>query len=147
MLPADIGSNCEASCVDSCPLGWERKGDRCYLWRKDWETWFEAEETCKRHGGHLASVTDQHIHDYMMKKPKKHWIGGFLGNEKSNWMWTDCSDWDFDSGWREGEPNFLDKQKCVQYRSTGSKGNGWNNVPCEYTSMFVCSKRICSGIK
>ena len=113
------GSNCdESSCVVSCQPGWEREGDYCYFWSEEKKNWFEAEETCKRHGGHLASVTDQHIHDYMMKKPKKHWIGGFLGNEESNWMWTDCSEWTFDSGWKEGEPNFVDKEKCVEYRST-----------------------------
>ena len=147
MIPAtDYGSNCEASCVVSCPSGWERKGDRCYLWRKDWETWFEAEETCKRHGGHLASVTDQHIHDYMLGRTGFAWIGGFLGNKESSWAWSDCSEWTFDSGWKEGQPDDLDKEKCVEYCSPGSNGNGWSNDHCYNFKPFVCSKRICSGI-
>ena len=151
MIPAtDYGSNCEASCVVSCPSGWERKGDRCYIWSNDWndwKNWFEAEETCKSHGGHLASVTDQHIHDYMMGKTNIHWIGGFLGNEESSWAWSDCSEWVFDSGWKEGEPNFVDSEKCVEYRYFWHTGNGWNNDHCDNMKLFVCSKRICSGIK
>ena len=147
-LRADIGSNCEASCVVSCPSGWEREGDRCYLWSDDRKNWFDAEEICKSHGGHLASVTDQDIHDYMLKKRKKHWIGGFLGNEEGIWKWTDCSEWTFDSGWGEGEPNFVDSDKCVEYRFWNNVyGIGFYNDHCNNLKPSVCSKRICSGIK
>ena len=149
MFPADIGSNCEASCVVSCPPGWERKGGRCYLWSDDSKNWLEAEKTCKKSGGHLASVTDQNIHDYMLGRTGKTWIGGFRNKERS-WAWSDCSDWTFDSGWRPGEPNFLDfidVEKCVEYLSIWSNGNGWNNDHCHNIKHFVCSKRICSGIK
>ena len=149
MLPADTGSNCEASCVVSCPSGWEREGDRCYFWSNDWndwKNWFDAEETCKRHGGHLASVTDQNIHDYMRNRAGvDRWIGGFLGSQERNWLWTDCSEWDFDSVWMEGEPNH-DYEKCVEY-SSWDGFTGWNNDNCDKTNKFVCSKRICSGMK
>ena len=141
------GENCEASCVVSCPPGWEKEGDRCYLWSDDWKNWYAAEETCKTYGGNLASVTDQNIHNYMLRKTKETWIGGFLGNEKSNWMWTDCSEWTFDSGWKEGEPNFVDTERCVQYYPWGPNGNGWNSLHCNNLNQFVCSKRVCSGMK
>ena len=66
------GSDCEASCVVSCPFGWERKGDRCYFWSNEWKNWFEAEETCKMmYNSHLASVTSQGIHDFMMSKKSR----------------------------------------------------------------------------
>ena len=144
MIPADFGSNCETSCVISCPSGWEREGERCYLWTDDWKTWFEAEETCKTHDGHLASVTDQHIHDYMMGKGRTVWIGGVLADHESTWVWTDCSDWDFNSGWKQGEPNNFGWEKCVAYHNWD--GNGWNDLNCDWTREFVCSKMICLGI-
>merc|ERR1712013_491737 len=36
---SSYGSNCEASCVVSCPTGWERSGNRCYYWSKKSWSW------------------------------------------------------------------------------------------------------------
>ena len=133
------GSDCEPSCAVSCPLGWERKGDFCYFWSNNKTNWFDAEEACKRKGGHLASVKNREVHEYMVDKLPTVWIGGVI--QEDRWVWTDCSDWTFDSGWKEGEPNHLDIEHCAEYREIG-----WNNVDCNlWINEYVCSKGICKG--
>ena len=67
--------------------------------------WSEAEMACERQGSHLASVTNQEVHNYIKGKQIKAWIGGTDMNEEGTWLWTDCSDWSFNSGWNWGEPN------------------------------------------
>ena len=46
------GSTCEASCVSSCPSGWETSEDRCYLFGEEEKDWFDAENHCKKHHGY-----------------------------------------------------------------------------------------------
>ena len=92
-MPSSYGSNCEDSCVVSCPSGWEREGDRCYFWSEEEKNWFEAEEACERQVGHLASVTSQEVHNHIKGKQITAWIGGTDMNNEGAWLWTDCSDW------------------------------------------------------
>ena len=61
------------------------------------------------------------------------------------WFWTDCSHWDFNSGWIEGEPNFLAGEKCLEHWKDSNNREGWNDRPCNHGQKFVCSKTICSG--
>ena len=149
------GSNCESSCVTSCLPGWERVGDRCYFWSKEKKNWFEAEETCKSYHGHLASVTNQSIHDYMMSKNEQVWIGSTDLN--GEWVWTDCSFWDFLSGWKWGEPSGRHShngvpEDCMEYLQTAEEWTGryykysylWNDNWCYRQQEFVCSQEICA---
>ena len=153
-MPSSYGSNCEDSCVVSCPSGWEREGDRCFFWSNEVKTWFEAEETCqKRYGGHLASVTSQSVHEYMVSKKKQVWIGGT--DIHSEWVWSDCSVWNFFSGWKSGEPSgthpiYGHTENCMEYLATleliGLHYNyAWNDKQCYHEQEFVCSKTICAG--
>ena len=83
------GSNCEASCVVSCPSGWEREGDKCYFWSKTTKDWEQAEEFCLEQGGHLASVNSQEVFKYTLSKGERVWIGGRNENqEKNKWVWS-----------------------------------------------------------
>jgi len=142
----NLGSDCKASCVFSCPAGWEREGDRCYFFSQEEKSWHEAEETCvEKHRGHLASVPSEQVHQYLQrKKIRDFWIGGVKEdfnnpvNEDSKWVWTDCSEWEFNEGWAEEEPN-SGPEKCVEYFIR----NLWNNGYCENENKFVCSKKVC----
>ena len=96
-IPSHIRSNCAASCVVSCPEGWQKFQDQCFLWSKNEKNWLEAEKACQSHGGHLASVTDEEIHGYVMRKGLRVWIGGTDEAEKGKWVWADCSAWGFES--------------------------------------------------
>ena len=143
--PTSYGSNCEAGCIVFCPPDpkWELLGDRCYYWSKDKKTWFEAENECRRKGGHLASVTNQDVHSYLQSKGKKgNWIGGKSEYLNETWVWTDCSTWGFD-GWKHGrQPNEFTPD-CVAYLSIGK---GWYYWNCQTEENFVCSTAVCSGI-
>ena len=156
----DYGSNCKASCAVSCPPGWERAGDHCFFWSQERKNWIEAAETCKkRYNSHLASVTSQSIHDYMMSKKKQVWIGGTDLNTRGKWVWTDCSVWNLHSGWKQGEPSGMhpdhgQPEHCMEYLriAEGTRNDYhysylWNDKWCFREQEFVCSKIICAGEK
>ena len=127
-------------CVVSCPKNWERNGNRCYYFSKERRNWFDAEKFCQRTGGHLASVTNEQVNNFL-KKERETWIGGKreLGNE--TFVWTDCSSWDYNSGWYDGEPdNAGGNQACVAI-ALGE----WVDAKCDITAKFVCSIPVCSG--
>ena len=148
----DYGSNCKAGCIVSCPPGneWEQEGDRCYFFSKEEKDWFGAEEACQKRGGHLASVNNERVHNYMQSKEFKGWIGGIdvnKGKGSWNWTWTDCSEWEFNSGWASGEPR-PGHEYCVEYegRDEISDKYLWNNKACtRHVHGFVCSIPVCPG--
>ena len=147
----------ERECFSSCPENWEENEDRCYLWPSHKRSWKEAELFCKEEGGHLASVTNQKIHDYIWSKVDRKnkethfWIGGTDQAEEGTWTWTDGSPWNFskwgtkpkkqpdnhnwDFDWREDE----DCLQIYHRRST----DGWNDMTCSSEKKFVCSRPIC----
>ena len=152
-LLGNYGSDCKtSSCVVSCPPGWERFQDHCYFFSNEEKSWPEAEETCvEKHKGHLASVPSEQVHKYLQGKDTLGWVGGVVENldnpviKDSKWVWTDCSEWDFDLGWEEGEPS-KGLEKCVEYVLHEKKNVWiWNNLNCGNNRKFVCSKKVCTG--
>ena len=145
-------SNCGASCVVSCPWNSERFGDRCYWWsgKERGKNWSDAEEFCQRSGGHLASVTDKQVHNYMKNKLKNgfshsqvRWIGGKHDPENKTFAWTDCSSSDFNPGWHDGFPNNNagGDRDCVFYTHEYK----WGHKTCKVHLDFVCSIALCAG--
>ena len=109
--------------------------------------WFEAEEACNRHGGHLASVTNQAVHNYIKGKPIQAWIGGTNKNEAGTWLWTDCSDWDFNSGWNWGEPNNWQgkAENCAEYSNYGygyMDMGGMTNPATQNKDLFAAKQFV-----
>merc|ERR1712032_249512 len=91
-----VAVDCQKSCVSKCEDGWEEEGGKCYFFSQDKLTWVGAEEECKgSHGSHLASVTDQQTHDFIVRKLEDDlWIGArqtFDESKKGSWAWADCS--------------------------------------------------------
>ena len=80
-----------------------------------------------------------------LKKGEEIWTGGKreLGNE--TFVWTDCSSWDYNSGWHDGEPdNARGNEACVGI--TLEKWDwAWADENCDFPLDFVCSIPICSG--
>ena len=83
--------------------------------------------------------------------------------------WTDCSAWDFNSGWRNDQTKD-EKEDCLEmyYKEinpartltdqTGVLGqgiqwmsqklsllHGWNDALCSQNQRYVCKKKICPG--
>ena len=89
-------------------------------------------------------MTNEQVNNFL-KKGEEIWIGGKreLGNE--TFVWTDCSSWDFNSLWHNGEPdNAHGNEACVGI--TLERWDwAWADVNCDYSLKFVCSIPICSG--
>ena len=144
------------NCFPSCPKGWEEKEGRCFLWPDPVLSWANAEKFCNDEGGHLASVTNLEIHNYIWSKlnPKARdtffWIGGTDQDKEGKWKWTDGSDWNF-TKWATSPKKQPDNynwlfgsggQHCLQIYSF-SATNGWDDQDCEKERKFVCSQRLC----
>ena len=65
--------DCTGKCVQSCPAEWEEFGSHCYFRSGGERPWKEAEEECRKGGGHLAAVTSKEIHDFIWNPKKKNW--------------------------------------------------------------------------
>ena len=145
-------------CFQSCPKGWERFEERCYLWSDNKKNQAEAEKFCKEEGAHLASVTNQNIHDYIWDKTQRTgapvWLGRTDLEQEGLWKWNDGSAWNFTSwathrsqqpdnykGWQD---KFPDGQDCLMIYDGFGK-NGWNDVWCLRSEPFICSKQICAN--
>ena len=141
-ISPSYGSNCEPSCVVSCPPGWERNGSRCFYWSSRRRSWFQAEEFCVSRGGHLASVPNEQVHNYLQSKDiSLRWVGGIQKEESDTWVWSDCSAWNYNPGWG-WEPS-SSSRNCLRY---SNKKDKWDRVFCSYDRpKFVCSTQVCSG--
>ncbi|KAI8507062.1 hypothetical protein Bbelb_155010 [Branchiostoma belcheri] len=76
-------------------------------------TYEAAKQTCVSHGGHLADVKTQELHDFILSKIQKvdrgrdYWIGLNDLTVENSWTWSDgtsVSDGVF-TNWAPGEPN------------------------------------------
>ena len=135
----------------SCPTysGWDKEGDRCYFFSREEKTWFEAEEACNKRGGHLVSVNNEQVHKYLQDRKFRGWIGGTdankLGMGSGKWTWTDCSGWDFNSGWAPHEPRHVEEHCLEYYYYDALDKYLWDNKACIRKRAFVCSIKLCTG--
>ena len=141
----------------SCPNNWEEKEGHCFLWPSVRKSWREAEKFCNDEGGHLASVTNMEIHNYIWSKEKVDpddyrtffWIGGSDRDKEGRWKWTDGSEWKF-TKWATGPTRQPDNygffgEGCVQIYHEWYAKDGWNDADCGKVLQFVCSQRICQN--
>ena len=49
----------------TCPEGWIRRGEFCYLTNKEKKTWKDASSDCKMKGGNLASIHNKGENDFI----------------------------------------------------------------------------------
>ena len=109
----------ENQCFQSCPKGWERFEKRCYLWSDNEKNQADAEKFCKEEGAHLASVTNQNIHDYIWNKTQMTgepvWLGGADLEQEGTWKWSDESAWSF-TYWATQKTKQPDNYKGYQDR-------------------------------
>ena len=124
--------------------------EHCYLWSSTWLSWADAEQFCKEVDGHLASVTNEKIHNYIQAKvvwqndKTFFWVGGTDQEQEGKWKWTDGSDWDF-TQWATfpaKQPNNQLNQDCLQIYNFKGARDGWNDEDCRKKRSFVCSQRV-----
>ena len=141
------------NCVPSCLGDWEKEGDRCYLWPWFRSNWRKADEYCMKEGGHLASVTNIKIHNYIQSKvtigqiDTYFWIGGTDQAQEGDWRWTDGSPWTF-TMWGPRQPDnwasWGHDEDCLQINLDWRSKNGWNDIKCNTDIKFVCSQPLCA---
>ena len=128
-------------------------GDHCYRLFKENKNWDDAERFCQsQHGGHLAAVTNQEIHDYINNKGRDMWVGGTDKQHEGVWSWSDCSDWGF-TKWRGPRRDPLTFQlpddgdwwyrteDCLILRHEDD--DQWHDLRCGDRRQFVCSIKLC----
>ncbi|XP_074515017.1 uncharacterized protein LOC141782493 isoform X2 [Sebastes fasciatus] len=120
--------------------------EKCYQFFKEPKRAADAEFFCQEHfaGGHLASITSQHIHREVMNMMLRQngaytrtWIGGLRFLETGRFLWLDGSRWSY-ADWLSGEPNNTsDVEDCVEVLA---HGNGkFNDFTCREPQAFICS--------
>ena len=136
-------------CVLACPQDWEENKGHCYLWSKTKQNWTNAEQMCIKNEGHLASITDQNIDNYIWNKiqtttERSVWVGGTDKEEEGTWKWSDGSVWDF-TNW-PAKPNNYRKQHCLaimKMKPDSTIKDGWHDTWCKNLHKFVCLSPIC----
>ena len=145
------GENLTKCISSSCPNNWEKMEDNCYLWPSMKKSWLDAEKFCKENDGHLASVTNLKIHNYIQSKVDKNdsntffWIGGTDQENEGKWGWNDGNDWNF-TQWATRpteQPNDFMNEDCLQIYDQNTAQDGWNDQKCSTLQSFVCSRPIC----
>ena len=118
------------------------------MWVTRWQIkWNEAELACQRKEGHLASVTSKKVFDHMLYRAGNNrvWIGGKDKWRNGTWTWIDGSPFDFTGGWASGKPSLDSREFCVELYNADATDHGWNDVDCDSSRSYVCTRAICSG--
>ena len=110
-------------------------------------SWEKAEKYCvEEHEGHIASVTSQQIHEFLlkiMKQKQKYymWIGASDQELEGKWTWSDGSKWNY-TNWGTWGPDNENGANCGELNIAV---NGWNDRECQDGNQYVCATNLCSG--
>ena len=100
-------------------------------------SWDEAQDSCMRKGGNLASILSkddqQELIDATQGYSSSFWIGGRkLTNDESSFSWRDGSPW---TNYTNFEPYY---QPYYAYRCLNIYREWWYVSRCSYSKYFVC---------
>jgi len=112
------------------------------------KTWNDAKATCKRHGGHLASIENpaDNARVYSACKGERCWIGFNDREEEGNFRWSDGTQVKVQL-WAKGEPDNTvysdgEDEDCAYIHGsaypTVSKRTRWGDHKCSERHAFVC---------
>ncbi|XP_028447632.1 galactose-specific lectin nattectin-like [Perca flavescens] len=129
----------------SCPPDWTPFGSRCFAFHIQTKNWIDAETFCQSAGGHLASIHSDAEHGFIRNYTNQvsgtdtqAWIGGFDAVKEGMWMWSDGSQFDYES-WAVGKPDHNDgAENCLEMYTD----ENWNNAACTNQASFICSKYL-----
>ncbi|XP_014367902.2 pulmonary surfactant-associated protein D [Papilio machaon] len=115
--------------------------------------WFKAQQYCRFHGMHLASISSQEENDRLEKYVKdsgygrEHfWTSGTDLAEEGNFFWMANGRPLTFVNWNAGEPNNFryengEEENCLELWNRDDKGLKWNDSPCSFETFFICEVR------
>eukprot|EP00090_Calanus_glacialis_P041261 TRINITY_DN7261_c0_g1_i2.p1 TRINITY_DN7261_c0_g1~~TRINITY_DN7261_c0_g1_i2.p1 ORF type:complete len:318 (-),score=48.46 TRINITY_DN7261_c0_g1_i2:279-1232(-) len=112
--------------------------------------WYKAEQYCRFHGMHLASINsddeqrnlEEHITSFGMGN-EHFWSSGTDQAEEGKFFWMSTGKPLTFENWNAGEPNNFkyengEGENCLELWNRDGKGLKWNDTPCSFESYFVC---------
>ncbi|MEQ2244077.1 hypothetical protein ILYODFUR_013417 [Ilyodon furcidens] len=131
-----------------CPSGWDRYGQRCFLFFNYERDWATAERTCISLGANLASFHSHHEYVYLKNLVNRKkgsyvrtWVGGTDAAKDGVWLWTNGSKFNYVS-WGRGEPNNnRGREDCMEINLRG-RAQHLNDEKCSRRNYFICAKKV-----
>jgi len=112
--------------------------------------WYKAEQYCRFHDMHLASINsaeeqkqlEEHITGFGMGN-EHFWSSGTDQGEEGRFVWMSTGKPLTYENWNSGEPNNFqyengETENCLELWNRDGKGLRWNDTPCSFESYFVC---------
>lgn len=112
--------------------------------------WYKAEQYCRFHGMHLASINkeqeqndlENHIESFGMGH-EHFWTSGTDQGEEGKFFWMSTGKPVTYENWNAGEPNNFryengEEEHCMELWNRDGKGLRWNDTPCSFETFFVC---------
>jgi len=112
--------------------------------------WYKAEQYCRFHGMHLASINSEeeqrnlqeHIQSFGMGH-EHFWTSGTDQAEEGKFFWMSTGKPVTYENWNAGEPNNFqyengEQEHCLELWNRDGKGLRWNDTPCSFETFFVC---------
>jgi len=112
--------------------------------------WYKAEQYCRFHGMHLASINSEeeqrnledHITSFGMGD-EHFWTSGTDQAEEGKFFWMANGKPITYENWNTGEPNNFvyengEAEHCLELWNRDGKGLRWNDTPCSFETFFVC---------
>ncbi|XP_052254421.1 macrophage mannose receptor 1-like [Dreissena polymorpha] len=124
-----------AGMVLGCNVGWLPYKNNCYRIIRNPSTWQDAQITCGRNGGTLASILDQNEQNFIqgnLPKPVLSWDGLWIGLNDiaadNFFVWSDGQTVTY-TNWNVNEPNDFSNRNedCVEMRLDAGR---WNDEVC-----------------
>ncbi|XP_066217205.1 CD209 antigen [Saccopteryx leptura] len=130
----------------SCPWNWEFFRESCYFFSRSQNTWKGSVSACEDMNAQLVIIDNaeeqKFLQSWDIRNNKRTWIGLSDQHHEGSWHWVDNTPLHL-SFWKEGEPNNVEDEDCVELR-----GDGWNDSKCNAEYFWICEKTSsqCSGL-